>query len=316
MTIEPTGFLEAIKAKNSIDANDTLALRKAMWPDGRISESEANILFELNDASSALSREWIDFFCEAIGEYVVNQTEPKGYVSEANADWLIVKVDHDGKLDSLAEMELLAKVVEKASNTPGKFKAYILDQVEKIVLTGEGPTRDGGAVLPGCITKAEADYLRRIIFASGGDGPARVSRSEADMLFRLKDASLGGDNAPEWKKLFVQSVGNFLMAYNDFQPLTRGRAERLENFMDDDSVSIGGFLKRMAGSNIKGAFGDVFGKKDAGPTHEEKVAEDRNIDMAENDWLAARIDADHNTDELEKALLKFVAEESGVNISR
>ena len=316
MTIEPTGFLDAIKAKNGINADDTLALRKAMWPDGRITESEANLLFELNDASSALSREWIDFFCEAIGEYVVNQTESKGYVSEANAHWLIAKVDHDGKLDSLAEMELLAKVIEKSSNTPDKFKSYVLQQVEQIVLTGEGPTRDGGAVLPGCITKAEVDYLRRIIFASGGDGPARVSRNEADMLFRLKDASLNADNAPEWKKLFVQGVGNHLMAYNDFQPLMHSEASHLEKFQDDDSVSVGGFIRRMATSDISGSFGKAFGKKQTSPSREDKVAEDRKIDAGENEWLAARIDADHETDELEKALLKFIAEESGTNLSR
>ncbi len=316
MTIEPTGFLDAIKAKDSIDADDTLSLRKVMWPDGRISQSEANILFELNDASSALSREWIDFFCEAIGEYIVNQTQPTGYVSEANADWLIAKIDHDGKVESLAEMELLAEIVEKSSNTPEKFKAYVLEQVEQIVRTGEGPTRDGGAVLPRCITKAEADYLRRIIFAAGGDGPARVSRQEADMLFRIKDASLNGNNAPEWKKLFVQGVGNHLMAHNDYQPLLRGEADRLEKFMGDNSVSVGGFFKRMAVSDISGAFGKVFGEKDTGRSHEEKVAEDRKLDPLENDWLSARIDADHEIDELEKALLKFVAEESGANLPR
>jgi len=46
------------------------------------------------------------------------------------------------------------------------------------------------------------------------------------------------------------------------------------------------------------------------------VAEDRKLDPLENDWLSARIDADHEIDELEKALLKFVAEESGANLPR
>ena len=40
------------------------------------------------------------------------------------------------------------------------------------------------------ITAAECRILRRVIFASGGYGPAAVSRYDAEMLFRLKDETL------------------------------------------------------------------------------------------------------------------------------
>ena len=311
MTIAPENFLNAIRAKNEIDAADTLALRKTVWPDGRITEREANMLFELNDASDALSREWIDFFVEAITEFTVNQVEPKGYMSDANAAWLMQRIDKDGKLDSLAELELMTRVMEKASNVPVSFQDYVLDQIETTVLTGMGPTRDGGAVLPGCVTRAEADYIRRIVFAAGGDGPAIVSRAEADMLFRVKDATRDGNNAPEWETLFVQGVGNHLMAHSDYQPLKRGDAAALEKFMNDNAVSVGGFLKRFAGSDLKNGFAAFFGGRTEKPPHEEKVAADRAIDAAEKDWLDSQIHADGTIDTLEKKLLAFIAEESG-----
>ena len=66
---------------------------------------------------------------------------------------------------------------------------------------------------PGRIDDAEVTLIRRLIFAPAGDGPAKVSAAEAEMLFRLKDATLGKDNSPEWKKLFVQGVANHLMAH-------------------------------------------------------------------------------------------------------
>ena len=47
-------------------------------------------------------------------------------------------------LDSLTELELLVKVLEKAIDVPEQLNAYALDQIEQAVLTGEGPTRDGG----------------------------------------------------------------------------------------------------------------------------------------------------------------------------
>ena len=40
-------------------------------------------------ASSSPSREWVDFFVEAITAYLVEQAEPRGYVSDENAEWRI-----------------------------------------------------------------------------------------------------------------------------------------------------------------------------------------------------------------------------------
>ena len=252
MTAPFLSLAAELKAKAALAPADILSLRRIAWPDGRIDPAEAEAIFDLNDAVRSADREWLDFFVEAMNDYVVRQTAPAGYVDEAKAQWLIARIDRDGRVDSLGELELLVKILEDATNAPASLKSYALSQIETAVLTGSGPTRGGDALDPGSVNAAEAGLLRRILFAQAGDGPACVSRAEADMLFRIKDLSLGAANAPEWDKFFVQAVGNHLMAYNSYRPLARDEAARLDAFVGDNQASVGGFFRRMAAAGLSG----------------------------------------------------------------
>ncbi len=218
MKMNVSGLIGDIKAKKEISAADVLSLRKTVWPDGIIGVVEADLLFDINDLDASRSDEWLEFFVNAITEYVVNQVHPKGYVSEDNAAWLMQRIDHDGKVESSAELEVLVRTMEKATGTPESLQNYVLKQVEDAVMTGIGPTRDGGELKPGCITDAEVKILRRVLFAPGSSGPARIDRAEADMLFRIKDATLNGENSAEWPKRFVQMVGNYLWPMVNMKP--------------------------------------------------------------------------------------------------
>ena len=73
--------------------------------------------------SQSPPREWVDFFVEAIDAYVVHQQAPVGYVDDAKADWLIDRIDSDGRVDSLGELELLVKILEDATNVPEALKS-------------------------------------------------------------------------------------------------------------------------------------------------------------------------------------------------
>lgn len=306
MTAQISDLAAELKARATITAEDTLAVRRIAWPDGKIDPGEAEAIFDLNTAVKGASREWVDFFVEAISTYLVRQQAPIGYVDDAQAAWLMAKIDADGRVDSLGELELLVKILEDATNVPEALKAYALDQIEQVVLTGTGPTRDGGSLDPGSINATEVKLLRRMLFAQASDGPGSISRAEADMLFRIKDATLGADNASEWKTLFVQAVGNHLMAHTDYHPISRDRAAQLDTFMNDTHSSVIGFLGRM--NPVRG-FGEVFGKHQT-VDRDAAVAADRAIDPAENAWLNAEIDADNQRDPLEEALLAFIADES------
>ncbi|MBX7482190.1 hypothetical protein [Qipengyuania qiaonensis] len=307
MSVHFGELAKKVGADGAISGEDVLALRREAWPDGRISQTEAEAIFALNRALTSQSAEWVDFFVEALGEYVVNQRAPTGYVDSENAAWLMAQIDADGVLGSMAELELLIRVFERAQNVPGALKDCAISQIELAVLEGTGPTRDGGALEAGNVNATEARLLRRAIFAPASERPAAVGRKEADMLFRLKDATLDADNAPEWKQLFVQGVANYLQGYSsENAQISRERASELQAFMNDTASGVGGFLGKMAVS-APNAFGIVFGRKDAGPAREEHVAAAHELTASENEWLNAKFAVNGRIDAYEKALLDFLA---------
>lgn len=311
MTMQFAQIAHQAAAEGVISAEEVLALRRAGWADGAMKPEEAEALVALNDALSERTPEWCDFFVEALGEFVINAAEPKGYVSDDNAAWLISRLDRDGSVESTAELELLVRVVERAQNAPATLKSYVLAQVEQAVLTGTGPTRRG-ELAKGGVNDAEAQLLRRVLFAPAGDGPAAVSRAEAELLFRLKDAARGAANGPEWKRLFVQGVGNYLQGFaSPNAQLGRERAAELEAFMADRRTSVAGFLGRMAKADpdaFIGVFAGVFGKEPAGRDPLAELAAAEQVTGEERTWLETYVHADGEIDEYEQALLDFLAE--------
>jgi hypothetical protein len=298
-------------ADHVITADEILALRAVGWADGKMDPEEAETLFVANDNIDQPSAEWCDFFVEALSEFVVNTVEPHGYVDQEMGDELIARIDHDGRVDTVAELELLVRVLEKSLSVPQAVKAYALKQIEDAVLAGEGPTRHGE--LAHGINATEALLLRRTIFSAGGDRPAAVSKAEAEMLFRIKDATLYDKNAAEWDKLFVQGVANFLLGFGGKDPLSRERAGELETFMNSEGSGIGGFLGRMMTSkpDFDGAFGSLLDLTEVADDEGEGVEDASGLSDGEASWLQDMLEADEELDELEKALIAFIDEETG-----
>ena len=304
MTFCFESFADALRTGAPISAEDVLGARRWAWSDGGISPAEAETIFELNHLAQDPPAEWVDFFVEAITQYVVNREPPLGYVGQANADWLIAHIDRDGRVETLTELELLVKVLETALNAPPTLKAFALGQIEQVVISGEGPTRRGGDLRPCTVDAAEVALLRRLLFASGGDGAITVTRNEAELLWRIKNATLGADNAPEWQTLFVQAVGNHLMGYSSYRPLERNEAARLEAFVGDTRTNVGGFLSRvLRGGPIPAPRQPI--------DHEAAAVAAEEVTRSESDWLQRHIDADSHLDPLEEALLAFVTEAKG-----
>lgn len=309
MSMHFSDVARQVMADGAIGAEDILALRRAGWADGRIQPEEAEAIFAIEHHVAEPTPEWSDFFVEAIGEYLVNQVEPRGYVSEANGEWLVEQIEQDGAVRSMTELELLVRIFEKAVSVPEALRAYALHQIEQAVVSGEGPTRCGGQLERGNVTEAEARIMRRILFASGSERPAGISRREAELLFQIKDLTLSGQNAPEWKRLFVQGVGNYLQGFTAHTPLSRDRAAQLETFMNDRSSSMGSFLGRVAQSvGTPNRVGVVFGRKPVDPQIETLVETARAVTSDEQTWLDDHINADGAVDEYEQALLDFLAE--------
>ncbi|TIX49101.1 hypothetical protein [Alteraurantiacibacter aquimixticola] len=311
MTAQFADFTRQAAADRAISDEEVSKLRQSGWADGQILREEAEAIFALQHALDEPTETWSDFFVDALRTYVLNGSEPRGYASEEEAEWLIAMVQADGKVCSLTEFELLVQVIEQGKNVPEKLKTYVLETVEREVLTGTGPTRCGGELSDAHVTEAEASILRRVVFGAASDRPAAVSMREAELLFRLKDATLEAANHPEFKRIFVQGVGNYLMGFASHSAhVSRERMLELETFIADTKPDIGRFMGQMFKA-APNAFAIVFGKKDEGPSREEQVAEEAEITPYEQDWLDAQIAANGQIDEYDQALLEFIAEETG-----
>jgi hypothetical protein len=313
MTTQFIDFAQRAAADGQITAEELLTLRREGWGDGIITRAEAEALFTLNTSLRERTPEWTDFFVEAIGEFVLNGTPPRLQCNEEEAAWLIGQIDHDGVTESMAELECMVRILERAENTPERLKNYVLDQVEREVLTGVGPTRCGGALAATHVTSAECRIIRRVIFACGGHGPAAATRHDAEMLWRIKDETLAEENAPEWEDLFIDGVANFLKGFIlPNAQLSHERRSELEAFIADNRASVGRFMGRMAkeAPQVANHFGKVFGKKRGnGPDYTAIAASGELITDYENAWLETMIDADGAVDELESRLIARLAAE-------
>lgn len=315
MTTHFIDLAQRAAADGKVTSEELLALRRQGWGDGVIHRDEAEALFVLNNALDDRSDEWCDFFVEAISESVLNGTPPRLQCDDTEAQWLIDQIDHDGVVDSIVELETMVRILERAENTPVKLKNYVLDQVEREVLTGTGPTRCGGELSATHISAAECKILRRVIFASGGHGPAAVTRYDAELLFRLKDETLAEENAAAWDDLFIDGVANYLKGFAlQNAQVSHSRKKELESFIADNKANVGRFFGRMAKEAPKAAnhLGVVFGKRSGAHERPDYTA----LEMAgnevtdhEQEWLDAMIDADGEVDELERRLIARLAQE-------
>ncbi|WP_120076200.1 hypothetical protein [Aurantiacibacter odishensis] len=311
MSFEFAEIARHAAADRTISSEEVMALRREGWADGRMSREEAEMVFATQHAIDNPSREWSDFFVEAIRNHVLNGSDPRGFASAEEAEWLIAQVEADGAVCSMTELELLTSIIERAHNVPETLKSYVLGVMEREVLEGTGPTRCGGELSDSHVSAAECRIMRRVIFGQASDRPAAVSRREAEVMFRIKDAVAGSGNAPEFKRLFVQSVGNYLMGFAHANgQISRERMLELETFVADNKANVGRFMGRMA-KQAPNAFGVVFGRKDDSSSREEQVAADAEVTAFEQDWLDAQIARSGDVDEYDQALLEFIAEETG-----
>jgi hypothetical protein len=310
-----THFIEIAQraaADGQVTADELLALRRQGWGDGIITRGEAEAIFAVNNSLKERSNEWCDFFVEAIGEFVLNAAPPRLQCNDEEAQWLIDQIDHDGVTESVVELETMVCIIERAENTPDRLKNYVLAQVEREVLTGTGPTRCGGELSATHISAAECRIIRRVIWASGGHGPAAVTRYDAEMLFRLKDETLAEENAAEWDDLFIDSIANYLKGFVlQNAQVSNERKLELEAFIANNQANVGRFMGQVAkeAPQVMNHLGKVFGKKKTGPDYQALADAGELVTDYENVWLEGMIDADGEVDDLESRLIARLASE-------
>ncbi len=300
----------------SITAEDVLALRRSLYNDGVVEAGEVARLFAMDEAAAEHDPSWCELFVEAVTDYIVEQAEPHGYLSDANADWLIARIAQDGTVKTATELELLVKTLEKAKSGPERLSAFALDQVRKAIVDGEGPLARGGRLEPGRVGRDEVELMRRVLYAFGGDGNVAITRGEAEILFDINDATAGAANDPAWTDLFVKAVANFLMAASGYAVPTRQEAIRREAWLDAPSGGVADVFARMAAGGLRGVLNayrqpgaeEAWADRNTRAATSAAIAEQVTAEEAE--WLARRIGRDGSLHENEKALLRFIRDEA------
>ena len=311
MTIQFNDLSGKAAADGTVTPEEMADLRESAWQDGRMTSVEIDTMILANDQLRGSSEDWSEFFAEALCEYALNDTEPKGYVDDTRSRWIASRITAQGTLAGMEELEAVVRILERATMVGDCLRNLATGAIEKAALEGSGPTRSSEVPAPaGCITGQEAEYLRRIIFAPAGERPAAVGRREAEMLFRIKDTTLDGDNGTEWPRLFVQGVASYLQGFGGVEPLTAERAKELEMFMNDQGANLSHFFARMARSDVRDGFGSLLGDvtPDEEGGDEDEVAQAARITPDETSWLDAMLDADEDLDDLERDLLRFLSE--------
>lgn len=303
--------VQAVLAQGAVSADDVLKLRHRVFWKGVVTENDAEMVFLLNDRlGQNADSSWPLFFVEALTDYLVFQAEPSGYMSEANADWLIARISHSGHVDTASELELLIKVLERAKLSPVKLVTFALQQVKRGVIEGEGYIGHNRKLEPGIVGEAETELVRRILYAYGGDGNIAITRQEAEVLFDINDATAQADNHPVWSDLFVKALANFLMAASGYQVPTRQEALRREAWLDEPSLGVGAFMGQTLAGSLD-AIWDAYehGTIDGEPRQKSNASLVRvslRITEEEVHWVAGRIGRNGALHTNEMALINFL----------
>ena len=317
MSNVPSVSMDEIRARGAILAADVLSLRQDIYGcTSEISKIKAEEIIKLDRECAIQDPSWQDFYIEAVTDYIVEQSEPRGYITVQNAAWLISQLEEGGRVQTARGMELLAHILDRSRWSPTGLVQFALKQIKLTVLEGGGQVRDGRALQSGMIGEVEVELIRRILFAFGGDGNIAISKAEAEILFDLNEQSSEMENHPSWTDLFAKSIANYVMGASGYRVPSRQEALRRQEWLEDTDIDISDFLAKM----VSGGLGDVWS------AYSEQSREDRELARLEHEkvqiitaeaitedeagWLTERIMRDGELCENEKALLAFIRAEA------
>ena len=102
---------EKLRASGRIEGPHAMQLRRMIYADGSVGHEAAKLLLGLDRACSKKDPAFAQLYVEALTDYFVWQTEPRGYVTEEGARLLIDNVGADGHIESKTELELVLNII-------------------------------------------------------------------------------------------------------------------------------------------------------------------------------------------------------------
>lgn len=316
---ESVALMEELCKQPEITRDDVMAIRRATYGDGICSFEEAEAIFALDLACPVKDPEWGLFYVDSLTDFFVWQAEPRGYVSEEQAAFLMERISCDGRIDQLTELELLINILHRAESCPEPLVLMVLQAVRESILS-PATAIYGSNRPPALITTADAAIIRKVIYAPSGDGSLTVTRCEAEMIFDLNDAVRGEDNTAEWQDLFVKAIANHLMFPRPAPEVPDARTVLNREAWLAERRGVGRLLAGMTQAFARRDVPFSEAWRDIDPLGSKRAAEEREeedrrtreamqreaIDPVEAKWLIDRIGRDGVLDDNERALLAFI----------
>jgi len=316
---EPHDVLSSIIKNKAVTLEEVLILRRQVWPDGKISKSEAEMLFRMHEAIETGCAEWDDFLVESLTAYLVDQPHPEGYVSESHAAWFERHIRFDGRIRGAAELETLVSVLERAVHVPHRMEMLALQTVHDAIIEGDGSKLANTGLVKGIIGDPEVSLMRRAIYAKAGSRSDAISLDEATLVYDLNRAIDADAKCPAWTTLFVNVISNYLLDQSGYLAPTRDRLREIDSWLNRPSSGVIGFASAVAKrqmpetrsggefSDIKSAFGNLSPLDEAYVLRNGDVPTDAaQTHSLEARWLIDHLRRDEPLTTNERALLVFL----------
>jgi len=298
-------------------AGEAPALRRAIYGKGEATRADLENLIARGRMAGA-DPEFSALIADVAADVLVRQVDPPGYVTEADAAWLLARLNEGGGLACRAEFEMLKGVIAHAVSVPPALTAFAVREVEKAILTGRRDATGGVDHEPGVVTREDVEALRALAFAPTRGSSLHVDKATAEALFDIAHATATAANDPQFPDFFARAVGNYLMgvAFSG----TPDRAEVLRHEAELEKPSgLGAFFSAMARApsraEVADALESVEGEEEDAYLRqnletERRIAEAAKVGGDQARWVIAHLTRGGPLTEAEKRLLRFLAEEA------
>lgn len=303
-----------IAERGSIHDNDVAELRRSILDSDGVSAAEAEQLMALSAQCAVQAPEWAEAVRDVLVDFVVHRSQPDGYITQENAEWLIGALAPEGYLTSRRDLDLILAVMDEARWSPAILIAFALEQVRLAVVANEGPLRRPEHA-HGRIRDEDVELVRGMIYAFGGDGSIAITRAEAGLLCDINDA-LDPDNPNEaWTELYIKAMANFLLANSGYAPPSREEALRndiwLENRNEITPLEVVKSVAKLSLDDVMGIYRSQSKEECSMARLDRQYREmvtGEVLDGDEAEWLIERLNRDGRLTEAELALIAYVRE--------
>lgn len=296
-----------VQSLGQVSAEEATRVVNDVMMDGIITRNEADNLFLLNQALAGADPVWDERFVECIKDYLLNDEEPLGWVSDDECDWLMERIRFDGEVRTSTELDLMLALLRHAEGAPERLSRFALRAVCDRI-------KAAGRALP-----EDVERMRWVLYAPAGEASSWVSAHEATHLFLTNDAIAFARNDDSWNELFARAIANHLLAAAHPDPQTEQEALNRELWLKDNKPNPGGMLVKTFGEIGNAFSGDWFSKvtfseekamaarraaSEAAQKAGEEVTED------EGAWFMKRLGWDKTISPAERRLIEFLKEEA------